>query len=162
MDKCFFCQVQSQSQQVIWNSDKLFAIYDSYPVSPGHTLIVPKRHVANLNEITDDEWNEVKIGINELSKLHQTSALKEIYTNFIKAEISDESAWFCNKALKHPRLNTKPDGYNHGVNDGRAAGRTVDHVHWHMIPRFDGDMIDPRGGIRYVIPEMGNYKIPRK
>lgn len=48
------------------------------------------------------------------------------------------------------------------MNDGKAAGRTVDHLHWHIIPRYDGDMIDPRGGVRYVIPEMGNYKTPRQ
>jgi diadenosine tetraphosphate (Ap4A) HIT family hydrolase len=76
-------------------------------------------------------------------------------------KLGDNSEWFLHKAIEHPRINTKPDGYNHGLNDGRAAGRTVDHLHWHIIPRYDGDMADPRGGVRYVIPEMGNYKISR-
>ena len=69
--------------------------------------------------------------------------------------------FFCQEAINHPRINTKPDGYNHGVNDGKAAGRTVDHFHWHVIPRFEGDVKDPRGGVRFVIPEKGNYKIAR-
>jgi diadenosine tetraphosphate (Ap4A) HIT family hydrolase len=63
--------------------------------------------------------------------------------------------------LAHPRINTRPDAYNHGFNDGKAAGRTIDHLHWHIIPRYEKDMSDPRGGVRFVIPEMGNYKISR-
>jgi diadenosine tetraphosphate (Ap4A) HIT family hydrolase len=51
----------------------------------------------------------------------------------------------------------KPDGFNVGVNDGRAAGQTVMHLHVHLIPRFDGDSADPRGGVRWVIPEKADY-----
>jgi len=50
-----------------------------------------------------------------------------------------------------------PDGYNLGVNVGEAAGQTVPHLHLHLIPRYRGDMADPRGGVRHVIPEKGNY-----
>ena len=70
-------------------------------------------------------------------------------------------AWFCEQALLHPRIGTKPDGYNHGINEGQVAGQTVFHLHWHIIPRFSGDVEDPRGGVRYVLPNMGNYKIER-
>lgn len=51
----------------------------------------------------------------------------------------------------------KPDGFNIGLNDGRAAGQTVEHAHVHVIPRFDGDVADPRGGIRWVLPECAAY-----
>jgi len=51
----------------------------------------------------------------------------------------------------------KPDGFNIGFNDGLAAGQTVSHAHVHVIPRFRGDMDDPRGGVRHVIPSHGNY-----
>ena len=51
----------------------------------------------------------------------------------------------------------KPDGYNVGFNAGAAAGQTVGHVHVHVIPRYQGDMEDPRGGVRHVIPAKGNY-----
>jgi len=51
----------------------------------------------------------------------------------------------------------EPDGYNIGINCGEAAGQTVFHFHCHVIPRYEGDMVDPRGGIRNVIPGMGNY-----
>lgn len=50
-----------------------------------------------------------------------------------------------------------PDGYNIGINVGDAAGQTVPHVHVHVIPRYNGDMENPRGGVRHVIPEKGNY-----
>jgi len=50
-----------------------------------------------------------------------------------------------------------PSGYNIGVNIGRAAGQTIGHVHVHLIPRYDGDMKDPRGGVRGVIPEKQGY-----
>lgn len=51
----------------------------------------------------------------------------------------------------------RPDGYNVGVNVGEAAGQTVLHVHVHVIPRYRGDVPDPRGGVRHVIPGRGNY-----
>ena len=50
-----------------------------------------------------------------------------------------------------------PDGYNVGVNCGEAAGQTVMHLHVHLIPRYSGDMDDPRGGVRGVIPERRIY-----
>lgn len=51
----------------------------------------------------------------------------------------------------------KPDGYNIGMNCGEFAGQTIFHFHCHLIPRYKGDMENPRGGIRYCIPEKGNY-----
>ena len=53
-----------------------------------------------------------------------------------------------------------PDGFNIGVNDGVAAGQTVPHVHVHVIPRFSGDVPDPRGGIRWVVPDKAPYWRP--
>lgn len=51
----------------------------------------------------------------------------------------------------------QPDAYNIGINDGIAAGQTVPHLHIHLIPRYQGDVADPRGGIRWVMPEKANY-----
>lgn len=50
-----------------------------------------------------------------------------------------------------------PDGYNIGINEGEAAGRTIHHLHIHIIPRYKGDVKNPRGGVRHIIPEKGNY-----
>ena len=54
----------------------------------------------------------------------------------------------------------RPDGYNVGFNAGAAAGQTVGHLHVHVIPRYRGDVPDPRGGVRHVIPGKGNYLLP--
>lgn len=51
------------------------------------------------------------------------------------------------------------DGFNIGINVGESAGQTCSWPHVHLIPRRKGDMSDPRGGVRHVIPEKGNYKI---
>jgi diadenosine tetraphosphate (Ap4A) HIT family hydrolase len=51
----------------------------------------------------------------------------------------------------------KPDGFNIGINVGEAAGQTVAHLHLHVIPRYEGDVEDPTGGVRYVIPGKANY-----
>jgi diadenosine tetraphosphate (Ap4A) HIT family hydrolase len=53
-----------------------------------------------------------------------------------------------------------PAGYNIGINVGEAAGQTVMHLHVHVIPRFAGDVDDPAGGVRFVIPGRGNYRRP--
>jgi diadenosine tetraphosphate (Ap4A) HIT family hydrolase len=55
----------------------------------------------------------------------------------------------------------RPAGFNIGINDGRAAGQTVMHVHVHLIPRYPGDRTDPRGGVRWVLPDAADYWSPR-
>ncbi|MBT3191509.1 MAG: HIT family protein [Verrucomicrobia bacterium] len=50
-----------------------------------------------------------------------------------------------------------PDGFNIGINDGQAAGQTISHAHIHLIPRYKGDVVDPRGGVRWVLPEKAKY-----
>jgi len=158
---CIFCKHAKNKNIKIWENDLFFSIFDPFPVTPGHSTIIPKRHVVDILGLTDNEWVVLGKVIKEIIHLIERSDLKKIYTKMIEKAESDISKWFLNKAINHPRINTKPDAYNHGINDGRAAGRTFDHLHWHIIPRFSGDMIDPRGGVRYVIPDMGNYKIQR-
>jgi diadenosine tetraphosphate (Ap4A) HIT family hydrolase len=93
--------------------------YDSNSLSPGHVLIVPRRHVANFFDMTTEEQKAV-------------IALLNYAQSFIHA--------------RH-----KPDGYNIGVNIGKAAGQSRMHVHIHLIPRYNGDVSDPRGGVRCVL-----------
>jgi diadenosine tetraphosphate (Ap4A) HIT family hydrolase len=102
-----------------------FAFRDKYPVSPGHTLVVTRRVVADWFGATEDERRAVLALVDE-----------------VKRQLDDE---------------LRPDGYNVGFNAGAAAGQTVMHLHVHVIPRFRGDMDDPRGGVRHAIPSKGNY-----
>jgi len=102
-----------------------FAIRDAYPVSRGHTLVVPFRLIAT--------WFDA-------SKEEKAAIIKLM--DSVRAQLDAEF---------------HPDGYNVGFNVGEAAGQTVMHLHVHVIPRYRGDVADPRGGVRHVIPGKGNY-----
>lgn len=103
-----------------------YALTDTNPVSPGHCLIVTRRHVAEFFQATKEE----KLAIFDL-------------VDKMKAIIDE----------KH-----NPDGYNIGVNIGKAAGQSVPHIHIHMMPRYTGDIENPRGGVRGVIPAKQKYE----
>ena len=120
---CPFCTVPHD--RILFESDTALAIRDAFPVSPGHTLIIPKRHVASLFECTEGE---------------QAALLKLL--NLVRMDVDREF---------------QPSGYNVGVNDGVTAGQTVMHLHVHLIPRYEGDAPDPRGGVRWVLPEKAAY-----
>jgi len=121
-----FSQIPSRDHVAV--NQLAFAIRDRYQVSPGHTLVIPKREISSWWEATNQE----RLAILELVDL-------------VRAQLINES---------------HPDGFNVGFNSGAAAGQTVDHLHVHVIPRYNNDMPDPRGGVRHVIPEKGNYLAP--
>lgn len=109
------------------SNELAFAISDRFPVSRGHALVIPKRVVATWFEATVEEQRALMALTQEV------------------------------KALLEGRLDPPPDGWNIGINVGAAAGQTVPHLHVHLIPRWHGDVPDPRGGVRHVIPGKGNY-----
>ena len=123
LNPCHFCKLSKD--RIIAETELTRTIRDSYPISPGHTLIIPKRHVTSFFFVTDDERNEL---LNALKQAQQV--------------LIEES---------------KPDGFNIGINDGQSAGQTIPHLHIHLIPRFKGDQPDPRGGIRWIFPEKARY-----
>lgn len=120
---CPFCCLPAT--RIRMANDMGWVIRDGFPVSHGHTLIIPRRHVGSLFDLTCSERNELL----DLLAL----ARQELDTEF------------------------SPDGYNIGINDGIAAGQTVPHLHVHLIPRYSGDLPDPRGGVRWVIPDKAKY-----
>jgi len=120
---CPFCP--PDPDRIIFEGERIYALWDAFPLTDGHALIVPRRHVASWFDATPEEQSEM---IGALSR--------------VKEKIEAEYA---------------PAGYNMGINDGEAAGQTVDHLHLHVIPRYEGDVEDPRGGIRWVIPERACY-----
>ena len=117
---CLFCDFDS-----ILGGNLVYARYDKYPVSEGHCLIVPKRHVETWFDMNKEEQAEA-------------------------FELIDQVKVFLDEQYS-------PDGYNIGINCGEAAGQTIPHAHIHVIPRYKGDMENPRGGVRGVIPEKQNY-----
>jgi diadenosine tetraphosphate (Ap4A) HIT family hydrolase len=125
MASCPFCECIASGERVLAATHSAVAFADAFPVSPGHTLVVPRRHIARLEQLDSAEWVA-------LFELVQETA-REIDA---QADV---------------------DGINVGVNSGAAAGQTVDHAHVHVIPRRAGDVADPRGGIRNLIPQRADY-----
>jgi ATP adenylyltransferase len=121
---CPFCE--GIADRVIDENLLAFVIRDGYPVTPLHTLVIPKRHVASYFDLTRPET----IAIDQLAQQARASIQE-----------TDPTV----------------EGFNLGVNDGTAAGQTVAHVHLHLIPRYEGDVDDPRGGIRWIIPTKAAY-----
>ncbi len=116
---CIFCNIKKSD--LIDENELAYLSYDSYPVTDLHCLIIPKRHVKNYFELTDEEI----VACNKLIKK-------------IKKEIEN----------KDPTVK----GFNIGTNSGKTAGQSIMHCHIHLIPRREGDVKNPQGGIRSVIP----------
>ena len=82
--------------------------------------------------------------------------MKETYFDLSEEEQNDLHSMI-EKAKEIIEVRRTPDGYNIGMNCGASSGQTVMHFHCHVIPRYVGDMVDPRGGVRGVIPEKQKY-----
>jgi len=120
---CLFC---TDPRGVSLQNELAYSARDSFAVSPGHTLVIPRRHVASFFDLTPEEVN----------------ACMELITGERK-RLDEEF---------------KPDGYNIGVNVGPAAGQSILHAHIHVIPRYKGDVENPQGGVRHVLPKKAYYK----
>lgn len=120
---CPFCNPDQAA--ILLANDYARAVPDAFPVTPGHTLIVPKRHVVSIFETTRDE---------QMALFDLLAQAREL---LLQAH--------------------HPEGFNIGINDGTAAGQTVLHLHIHLIPRYAGDTADPRGGVRWIMPEQAPY-----
>lgn len=113
------------ADSIILEGKYLFAVFDKFPVSPGHTLIISKQVKQTYFDLTFQEKHELLEMIDQL-----------------KANLDSQYS---------------PDGYNIGMNCGVTAGQTVMHFHCHLIPRYKGDMEDPRGGVRHCVKGKGYY-----
>ena len=122
---CLFCN--SKLSAVAHENDLAYASYDTYPVSDQHCLIIPKRHVVDYFELSNEEL----VACNDLIKI-------------VKQEVLDKD-----KNVK---------AFNIGTNAGKIAGQSIMHCHIHLIPRREGDVDNPQGGVRSVIPKKQHYK----
>ena len=122
---CLFCN--SEKSGCAHENDLAYASYDSYPVSEYHCLIIPKRHIKDYFDLSNDEL----VSCNKLIKI-------------VKEEIIN----------KDPSVK----GFNLGTNIGKVSGQSILHCHFHLIPRREGDVENPQGGVRSVIPNKQHYK----
>lgn len=121
---CPFCNPDAERELIV-ESATAYAMFDKFPVSNGHALIIPKKHCADYFDLTFKEQSACVFMLNTVKQI-------------IKQKFN-------------------PDGFNVGINISEAAGQTVSHVHIHLIPRYKGDVKEPRGGVRGVIPEKKSY-----
>jgi len=127
MSECKICNIlKDRSSEIILESEKFAAISDARPVTKGHTIAVPKKHIVSFFDLESNYINDLYIFLKDVKN------------------ILDK---------KH-----SPDGYNIGVNDGKAAGRSIDHLHIHLIPRYLGDVEEPKGGVRHILGRNNSYK----
>ncbi len=124
MIPCPFCS--PPVERLLFEGERVFGLWDGFPVTQGHALVIPRRHVSSLFDTTPQEQSELM------------AALSAVRMRVLEV---------------HPEIG----GFNIGINDGRVAGQTVEHLHIHLIPRYKGDCPDPVGGVRHVIPEKANY-----
>jgi len=122
--ECPFCNPDSQ-RELLLESATAYAMIDKFPVSNGHTIIIPKKHCTDYFQLTFKEQS---------------------------------ACWFIlNKAKEILKKRLNPDGFNVGININESAGQTISHAHIHLIPRYKGDVKEPRGGVRGVIPSKKEY-----
>ncbi|WP_415405669.1 HIT family protein [Sulfurovum sp. CS9] len=121
---CPFCMLPVE--KIVYSNEFSLMFYDSYPVTKYHTLIIPRRHVADYFELTNEEVDAMQ----ELLYRQKERLLQ---------------------------LDKTITGFNIGINVGKDAGQSIFHVHMHLIPRREGDMKEPKGGVRGVIPEKQKY-----
>ena len=124
MNDCVFCNLDESRIEI--ENDLALSFKDLYPVTNGHTLVIPKRKVQSFFDLTKEET---------------TAMFELLYLQKEDLKNKDSSI----------------TGFNIGINDGEDAGQTIMHCHIHLIPRRSGDMEDPRGGVRGVIPEKQSY-----
>lgn len=126
-ENCPFCEIVASDKdgRLVAMNDWACAMLDAYPISDGHTLIIPKRHIGSIFGSTMEERQAMW-------------------------ELLEKQKGFLDETMC-------PVAFNIGINDGAAAGQTVDHLHIHLIPRYHGDIADPRGGIRWIFPDKAKY-----
>jgi diadenosine tetraphosphate (Ap4A) HIT family hydrolase len=110
---------------VLLRNETAIVVRDAFPVTRGHTLVIPLRHVESFFDTSAEE---------RAAMFELLDAAKQLL-----------------------QVEYTPAGFNIGINDGAAAGQTIRHLHMHLIPRYAGDRPDPRGGVRWIIPEKADY-----
>ena len=122
---CLFCNIEKSG--CAYENELAYASYDSYPVTEHHCLIIPKRHIKDYFDLSNEEL----LACNDLVQIVKKEIIKK---------------------------DTSVKGFNLGTNIGKVSGQSILHCHLHLIPRRKGDVDNPQGGVRSVIPNKQHYK----
>lgn len=155
---CPFCD--PAGRELVAENELAVAFRDAYPVNPGHTLIVPRRHVATWFDATREEQLAILELADRVKAQLDAEGVRSSGTGGQGLGIGEPTTAPAMPApsprppIPGPRV---PDGYNLGLNCGPAAGQTVMHLHMHVIPRYRGDHPSPKGGVRWIFPKKAKY-----
>jgi histidine triad (HIT) family protein len=157
---CYFCAVsRGEADPFIFENRSFIGVFDTNPVNPGHALVIPRRHVVSLFELDAAEQADYFDAIRGVKAVIETTDMLDLYQNMLQRDyLQGRPMNHIETVLGLPFLSAQPDAYTIGNNDGRAAGRSIDHLHVIVLPRYQGDVENPRGGIRNVIPDRANYQ----
>ena len=144
---------------MIFENRSFIGIFDTNPVNPGHALVIPRRHVASIFSLNEAEQADYFDAIRGVKRVVETTDMEDLYQKMLNCgHLIDRPKDHIETVLQLPFLTIKPNAYTIGNNDGREAGRSIDHLHVILLPRYKGDVENPSGGIRNVIPARANYQ----
>jgi histidine triad (HIT) family protein len=157
---CYFCKViNGDTDPFIFQNRSFVGIFDTNPVNPGHALVIPKRHVASIFHLDETEQSDYFDAIKGVKGVIESTDLRETYQQMLNRRyLQDRPKDHIETVLQLPFLGNTPNAYTIGNNDGREAGRSIDHLHVILLPRYKGDVENPSGGIRNVIPSRAKYQ----
>lgn len=163
-NNCYFCKVsRGESDPFIFENRSFIGIFDTNPVNPGHALVIPRRHVASIFDLNEAEQADYFDAIRGVKDVIETTDMQDLYQQMLGRDyLQDRPRDHIETVLKLPFLTNRPNAYTIGNNDGREAGRSIDHLHVILLPRYKGDVANPGGGIRNVIPSRANYQRTQK
>jgi len=157
---CYFCKVsRGEADPFIFENNSFIGVFDTNPVNPGHALVIPKRHVASIFDLNEAEHADYFDAITGVKHAIEKTDLLSLYNSMLtRVRLEERPTAPIETVLQLPFLKRPPDAYTIGNNDGREAGRSIDHLHVILLPRYRGDVESPGGGIRNVIPDRALYQ----
>ncbi|MCB1773070.1 MAG: HIT family protein [Gammaproteobacteria bacterium] len=157
---CYFCRVSGGlADPFVFENRSFVGIFDTNPVNPGHALVIPRRHVVSIFDLNEQEQGDYFDALYGIRQVIETTRFADLYPGMMAREdLRDRPMDHIRRVMSLPFLDAGPDAYTIGNNDGREAGRSIDHLHVIVLPRYNGDVENPRGGIRNVIPDRANYQ----